>query len=435
MRDATIVRRIGKAMGLALALGAGTLVHAAEASSDGRQAFQARQAILADITQQLSMKSMSTAPAGDLVFAHDFDEGGEVPTNCTADTDADRLADCVETATGKFVSAQDTGTSPTSADSDGDGLLDGDEVLGTSAGLALPSFGVSPLRKDVLLEYDWFDVPNSECGSISHRPTPAVISRVSQMFASAPVSNPDGTTGINIIHDYGQGGATNGGNLVTGYSAVLPGTFDATYRDIKAANFDSKRLGYFHYVVMAHRYNGGSDSSGYAEVVGDDIIVTLYCANTEVNVGNTIAHELGHNLGLDHGGFEACNGKPNYNSIMNYRYQFAGVDTTCAATGAPNTANFSTGTRLALNENSVDEPQGVCGTSPIDWNANGQYESGLALDLNQGYGSTCGGSMTQLEDFDDWQNLTYAGVLDKAGVLETVQKEVGCAGAPVPSKK
>lgn len=45
------------------------------------------------------------------------------------DTDGDGLPDTVETGTGVFVSARDTGTDPTKPDTDGDGTSDGIEVL------------------------------------------------------------------------------------------------------------------------------------------------------------------------------------------------------------------------------------------------------------------------------------------------------------------
>ena len=44
------------------------------------------------------------------------------------DTDGDGLADDVETDTGVYISANDTGTNPYIPDTDGDGLNDGDEV-------------------------------------------------------------------------------------------------------------------------------------------------------------------------------------------------------------------------------------------------------------------------------------------------------------------
>jgi len=49
-----------------------------------------------------------------------------------ADTDADGLSDKVETATGTFVSATNTGSSPKLADTDGDGLSDSAEVNGAT---------------------------------------------------------------------------------------------------------------------------------------------------------------------------------------------------------------------------------------------------------------------------------------------------------------
>ena len=39
----------------------------------------------------------------------------------------------------------------------------------------------------------------------------------------------------------------------------------------------------------------------------------------------TMMHELGHSLGLQHGGQEGTLFKPNYFSVMNYNYQFSGV--------------------------------------------------------------------------------------------------------------
>lgn len=128
--------------------------------------------------------------------------------SCTigTDTDGDRLDDCYETGSGFFISATDTGTNPLLADTDGDSISDGDEALGTLAGLDLPALGASPVHKDILVEYDWFDDSN-ECPAHTHRPNTTIVDRVTEGFAAAPLSNPDGTTGINFIHDYGQGGA------------------------------------------------------------------------------------------------------------------------------------------------------------------------------------------------------------------------------------
>jgi hypothetical protein len=50
------------------------------------------------------------------------------PYSGVVDTDGDGLADSVETNTGFFVSANDTGTDPNNPDTDGDGMSDGEEV-------------------------------------------------------------------------------------------------------------------------------------------------------------------------------------------------------------------------------------------------------------------------------------------------------------------
>jgi hypothetical protein len=100
--------------------------------------------------------------------------------------------------------------------------------------------------------------------------------------------------------------------------------------------------------------------SGIAEISGNDFIVSLGNRASDIglpynlfSVGGTFMHELGHNLGIHHGGGvdppcnvdadcspSACtntpigkyclhsnddNWKPNYLSVMNYRYQFTGI--------------------------------------------------------------------------------------------------------------
>ncbi|MCK7592599.1 hypothetical protein [Pseudomarimonas salicorniae] len=415
---------------LAIACMLGGVASAASADvvygDQAREAFAARQALLAGILDASPKGKVSA----DTLFQNSFEVAASSQQNCDSDRDGDGLPDCVETNTGRFVSVSDTGTDPDHADTDGDGLRDGEEVLGAETGLDLPALGVSPLRRDLLIEYDWFD-SSYDCGPHSQRPTAAIAARVAAMFASAPVLNPDGSSGINVIQDYGQGGLFVGGNRIEGHDAILPGSLDATFHQIKNENFDPARLGYFRYVMMPHRYNGGSSSSGYAEIVGDDAIVSLYCQNSESNVARTIAHEVGHLLGLHHGGFEECNNKPNYNSLMNYRYQFQGVDTQCDAQGDFAADDFSRGDRLSLDENALREPQGVCGNPAIDWNRDGTLQEGLAMDLNPNDAATCGTAMRKLDDFDDWANLTFAGVLDFKGQLKSVQSETGCAGAPV----
>lgn len=337
----------------------------------------------------LALASAPSTALGQSVFSDSFEE------SCILDDDNDRLVNCQEAILGTSIGDPDT---------DNDGLRDGDEVLGTVGGLNLPGMGVNPRRKDILIEHDWSD-DSAECAAHSHKPALAVLNQLSQIFATAPVSNPNGQEGINLIHDLGQDGLFTGGNLIAIPNGTLQGNvFGPDFPNYKAGNFAGNRLGYFHYVIHAHRYTQFPNSSGYAEIVGDDLLVTLQCFTSDNNVRNTTMHELGHNIGLLHGGDTSCNSKPNYNSVMNYRYQFTGVDTNCDRFG-DGPANYSAGTRITINENAVNESAGVCGSPAIDWNGNGTIQDGIQVDLNPLEGSACGGNFTVLTDFNDWANL------------------------------
>jgi len=330
------------------------------------------------------------------------------------DSDSDGLPDCAESNTGVFQTAMITGT-----DTDLDGLIDGAEVFGTSGGLDLPALGVSPLRKDILIEYDWLEDNLNSCVAHSHRPSDEALQVVEDIFAGAvTIQNPDGTTGINVIQDKGQGGALSGGNLIIDADGVLDDDLDSgEFVSYKAANFAPNRQGYFHYAIMAHRYGIDEPSSGLAEILGDDFIVSLGCvpANPQYDpnwTGFTIVHELGHNLGLFHGGDSNCNYKPNYNSLMNYDFQFDGIDIDCD--GDPEgdlsmpqagVGNFSFGNNINIDENLFNENLGTCGTVAVDLNENGTIESSATANLNPEPNADCGPALTILNDYDDWGNI------------------------------
>ncbi len=105
-------------------------------------------------------------------------------------------------------------------------------------------------------------------------------------------------------------------------------------------------------------------------------------------------HELGHNLGLRHGGFEdepLC--KPNYRSVMSYRYGIRGVDTNCdhLPERTPESITYSSASELCTNnvdddgdelvdiedpdcfldEAHLNEEHGVCGHVGVDWDGDG----------------------------------------------------------------
>jgi uncharacterized repeat protein (TIGR01451 family) len=193
----------------------------------------------------------------------------------------------------------------------------------------LPAFGADPMHKDIFIEIDWQGPP----------PLAASIAALKQAFAAAPVDaggvpNPDGLPGINLWIDTGSltdssgalvGDNLGGGNAITGGPTVCDmdssgGPFYAQ----KAANFNSNRRLVFRYAIRI----AGCPSSpgGRGELGGNDFVVV----NAGAFEAPTIMHELGHNLGLRHGGFEDHNCKPNYVSVMNYDHP-AGIPQTGGA--------------------------------------------------------------------------------------------------------
>jgi len=330
----------------------------------------------------------------------------------TGDLDADRLPNCYETGTGIYVSGTNTGTSPSNNDTDGDGIKDGDEVLGSRGGLNLPALGASPVRKDIFVEVDWYD-DSLDCAAHSHRITPAAASLATAMFANAAVTNPDRSSGIRLHIDYGQGAPYTAGTLLTSADARITGGLDAEFLTEKAANFAIQREGYFHYAISAHDFTDRS-AGGLGEIGGDDFVVAAACAATDFNLAAILNHELGHNLGLEHGGDTACNNKPNYASIMNYTFSYTGVDDTCDAVG-DGTLDYSYGLNPDLIESALSEAAGVCGSPGIDWNANTRIDTvafSQNLNVYTEEATDCGGTLTTLTDHDDWGSLALGAMND-----------------------
>lgn len=315
-----------------------------------------------------------------------------------ADVDQDRLTGCEELT---------RGTDALNADTDGDGLLDGDEILGTVRGLDLPAMGVDPRRKDLLVEMDWTD-EDSDCPQHSHRPTTEVVERLRAFYSAAPVSNPDGSTGIHFLADVGQGGPFTGGNFIAIPGGVTSNLGDP-YRAYKAANFATNRQGYFRYQLHGHRTstNPAEDQGGIAALNGDDGIVAMHCDRRARSTFIVTLHELGHNLGLDHGGADDRHGKPNYNSVMNARF-VDGLDVDCDtfADVSADHVGYSDGSRNTLDAQAMNEALGVCRSDhplsmPIDWNCNGVIDTGTVIDSVL---SSIGGGAV-VTDFNDYAAL------------------------------
>jgi hypothetical protein len=233
------------------------------------------------------------------------------------------------------------------------------------------------------------------------------------------------------------------------------------FYDIKSANFVPQRKPVFHYVIFGHLNTCDSPahcgacvpvgiyrSSGLAEVVGNDLIISLGGRldvwhgivpppqDWVMNHAGTFMHELGHNLGLDHGGPIGMldyntNNKPNYLSVMNYLFEYTGIGTAASpgSTIVPPggyRVDYSRTALAPLNETSLNETIGInsgtndvtcyyCpmrtpapGTGAIDWNCNGDFTEdpvpvvGSTPDINSD------SAQTTLLGNDDWSHLSYA---------------------------
>ncbi len=293
-------------------------------------------------------------------------------------------------------------------DSDGDGLRDSWEQDGFTAPsggtIDLPEMGADERVKDVPVEVDWV---------AAAAPDPSIWATIEQAFSDAPVLNPDGSRGINLILDRGQGGGLDGGGTLLADHTVMD--FDATstaagytsfytYKN-DAANFDPDRFTIFHYAIFGRARPNGS--SGRGEIWGNDFMVTF------VNFGQwgqpiaqvgTFIHEFGHNLGLTHGDLQTTPAqwnetrKPNFPTTMSYRYQFPGVSQDCNF-ASEQVHTYSEGTFARIDESNVNENIGICDGSPLDFDSDGVFETG-AVDTSQD-----GSAADVHDDFDQWGNL------------------------------
>jgi probable HAF family extracellular repeat protein len=198
--------------------------------------------------------------------------------------------------------------------------------------------------------------------------------------------------------------------------------------------------------------------TGKAEIAGQNFLISLGNFLFELGapprltiVGGTFMHELGHTLGLHHGGglgpepcsYPTCedapNYKPNYLSVMNYAYQFSGIPY-ASTPGSIQIAGFRldystqvlpTGgnTPGALSENAnLNEPAGLgsgnadmflftdgqCNfgiaptDGPVDWNGDGDTtDTNATADLNPNDHPVLACTVTSqvLNGHDDWTLL------------------------------
>lgn len=214
-----------------------------------------------------------------------------------ADADADGLCDCWE--------------------SPGEGL-----IVGTWPTRYRPA-GADPQHKNCYVEVD---------AMVGMGPTQAVLDRVSAVFATfsnaqlAP-PNPDGMNGIALtaqLSDVDVPRTAWGPDWAARYAAVR----DEYFCRGEAPILRRAKSRIFRYCLFAD--STSRNDTGATAIGGWEMMCTLGSNIRRRFVGEgprdsvlagTFMHELGHSLGLEHGGGDTVNYKPNYRSVMNYFWQ------------------------------------------------------------------------------------------------------------------
>jgi hypothetical protein len=395
-----------------------------------------------------------------------------------------------------------------SLDSDGDGLLDTWETNGIDVDhdhtvdlpLHQPPYNADPNKRDIFVEVDYmscaaldpdWDEPHpwSTCRSGSNhddKPSTNGLNTVVNVFQNAPALEPNfagypivsrpGITlhvmrGEEVPHinnipfystpselDFGDikyGLADDGTRKPCGGTPPTGETgFFGTFGERVSSNCERILLArqlVFHYAIFGHSTT--AHTGGYSDSVNDFIVTTPTLTPGQRNIFGgwvaheevTFMHELGHDLGLGHGGRVAngdqdpTNCKPNYRSVMNYTREAPNLD-------PDRPLDYSGHRPRSLDEAELHEPAGIGTglngrviynspggtvlTAPVggsdvdgdgdfdpgtDWNADGVISyTPVSADINfnltyatsEGCATPSPGQV--LRGHDDWQNLRYS---------------------------
>jgi hypothetical protein len=326
---------------------------------------------------------------------------------------------------------------------------------GTPGGefIDLPHMGVSLDRPNVLVQMDWMKNTTHD-----QHFEQAAIDKVIEAYDKSPVTYPslngsgNGATrpGITLIVDNGEKstitpkgkewGLLSKATAVTWEQGFLTGTrtggYDTThFGELLKSDFTpTGRAPIFHYAIAAADISSTdlTDSTSGLTPNGYGFIASLggwtNGVGSEVEQGGTFMHELGHVLGLQHGGedgnSEAVSYKPNYPSVMDYFYDPYGV-----LRNSARVLDYSREPEPSLNEATLTETGGFAGfgTNPlgygiewkcptakhptkttyllseVDWNCDGTFEAGTGFDVD-GDGSQ---SVIAGTAHSDWERINF----------------------------
>jgi len=311
--------------------------------------------------------------------------------------------------------------------------------------------GSDYMTKDIFVELDYFE---------NHFPNTTGLAMITESFKKSSLCNPSGIEGINL-HFLISDRLKEDSQSMTIECFPDNKTRDSDWSEydslkntyfgtIEERNWDNKDLldlkkSLYHYGIIGHQFNN-LEFSGCAKPSEMNFLVTLgadwwkHELGVNKDTGDTLSnadfeaaaimHELGHTLGLKHGGGDSVQYKPNYISIMNYLFQMP------YDSGFPDRPlDYSNCDLKLIRENLVNESKGVQGTChsnfnrtsigynmedgtiacdrvivtelnrPIDYNGNGKIENKpYTTNLNCDKGRN---NITALWGYNDWKNLDY----------------------------
>jgi hypothetical protein len=299
------------------------------------------------------------------------------------DSDQDRLCDTWERMGG--------------IDLDGDGaILPGVDVL-------LPD--ADPQYKDLYIEIDAMagaGIPASD------------LVRVVQAFNNVPsalIPNPDGSGGIELHPVIDEVNIPSADHTPSLGVSCDPAVGSSEVDQIVGLRFGSPlerqtpgvvevKQQVYRYALISPALEAGKAGQG---LIGGPILLMREHSSPQSNA-IVFMHELGHLLGLRHGGFENTNYKPNYKSLMNYTWQWPGDNRNAAEVPMALKAyqnswrlDFSRVTYPPLFEGGIAEAAGIGGNprsfvpvgpvlariapevGPYDFDRDGQIGPDLAM--------------------------------------------------------
>ena len=355
-------------------------------------------------------------------------------------------------------------------DSDGDGIPDEWEIGGVDTDhdgevdLDLSKLGADPRVPDIFIELDWMDRAGTTIetplfstvfGAKNTAPTAAALRMVYDQFKAHGI-NIHIDAGPDSIMNYETGetwGELSGGSALEFKDVFDLGSSYENWNRLALDNFTKARWTTFRYCLFANRYDAGrgTSSSGIAEnLPGQFFIVATDCVDTtnyDTALAGTLMHELGHTLGLSHGGLHYADRsteiendhnhyKPNHLSIMNYTYQFSGLKTLDGKYVADYQGfDLPEINEYHVNENDGIDPYGATADSnytfklsdgstyvwvdtddtpagqAIDFNNNGVIEEDVAINLDKEPNGTDERLDYCKATLNEWDHLKFVGGL------------------------